>query len=386
MRREPSKVRADFVAQARRIGFAYSQIDGEPYWDESARYIFSRREIEDDLEVAARDLASLCDDLVRKIVVTEELMDRLAIPDHARDVVAESWRRRDPSFYGRFDFVYDGKSPPQLLEFNADTPTSLFESAVVQWFWLEQAIAAGQLPSGADQFNSLHEKLIERWRRIGAGRFLHLACMTGSIEDSGAAAYVEECAHQAGLETLLIDMRDIGLSDKRGFVDRSSREIELLFKLYPWEWMLDESFGRAPALRKTRLVEPAWKMLLSNKGMLALAWDMEPGHPNLLPCFFEDDRRAAGLGETYARKPLFSREGGNIELHDRGELILGPDLVYGGSGHVRQALRRLPDFDGNFPVLGCWLVGDEPAGMGVLEEGSPIAADHSRFIPHAILD
>src|SRR5208282_4345745 len=139
MKREPSRMRADFVEQARKIGFAYSQIGGEPYWDESCRYIFSRREVEDDLEVATRDLASLCDNLVRKIVVTEVLMDRLAVPDHARDVVAESWRRRDPSLYGRFDFVYDGKSPPQLLEFNVDTPTSLFESAVVQWFWLEQA-------------------------------------------------------------------------------------------------------------------------------------------------------------------------------------------------------------------------------------------------------
>jgi glutathionylspermidine synthase len=378
-------VRADFVEQAEKIGFAYAHFDGEPYWDESCRYIFTRREIEEDLEVAVSDLASLCDDLARKAVATQEWMERLGVPDHARDVVQESWRRRDPSLYGRFDFAYDGKSPPKLLEFNADTPTSLFESSVVQWFWLEQAIAAGHLPPEADQFNSLHEKLIERWRRIGAGHFLHLACMTGSVEDFGTTAYVEECARAAGLETALIDMRNIGLSDRRGFVDRSGRDIELLFKLYPWEWMFDEGFGRAPALREARLVEPGWKMLLSNKGMLALAWEMEPGHPNLLPCFFEGDPRAAVLGEQYARKPLYSREGGNVELHDGAQAILGPDLAYGG-GHVRQALRRLPEFEGNFPVLGCWLVGDEPAGMGLREDRSPITSDHSRFVPHAIVD
>lgn len=125
MRRESSQVRADFTEQAAKTGFAYAHFDGEIYWDESVRYIFSRREIEDDLEAATGELAALCNELVGRIVVSERMMARLGVPDHARDVVAESWRRRDSSLYGRFDFAYDGKSPPKLLEFNADTPTSL---------------------------------------------------------------------------------------------------------------------------------------------------------------------------------------------------------------------------------------------------------------------
>ncbi len=386
MRREASKVRPDLAEQAAKIGFAFAHIDGEPYWDESARYVFTRREIEDDLETATGELAALCLDLVGRIMASERMMAQLGVPDHARDVLAASWRRRDPTLYGRFDVAYDGKSPPKLLEYNADTPTSLFESAVVQWFWLEQLIASGELPGDADQFNSLHEKLIARWGAIGAGRFLHLACMTSSVEDAGTTSYIEDCARQAGLATRLVDMSDVGLSRRGGFVDRSDRDIDLLFKLYPWEWMFDEAFGRAPALREARWVEPSWKMLLSNKGMLALAWDRAPGHPNLLPCYFEEDSRARGLGTHYARKPLYSREGGNMELHDGASTILGPDLAYSGPRHVRQALCRLPEFDGNYPVLGCWLVGDEPAGMGVREDVSPITSNHSRFIPHAIVD
>jgi glutathionylspermidine synthase len=35
--------------------------------------------------------------------------------------------------YGRFDLAYRGDGPPKLLEYNADTPTALFEAAVVQW-------------------------------------------------------------------------------------------------------------------------------------------------------------------------------------------------------------------------------------------------------------
>ncbi|HUO53847.1 MAG TPA: glutathionylspermidine synthase family protein [Rhodoblastus sp.] len=385
MRREASPARPDFAEQAERIGFAFAYLDGAPYWDESVRYVFSRREIEEGLEAATSELAALCHEVVRRVMVSEKMMARLGVPDHARDVIAASWRRRDPTLYGRFDLAFDGKSAPKLLEYNADTPTSLFESAVVQWFWLEQLIASGLLPAGADQFNSLHEKLIARWKRIGAGRFVHLACMSESIEDRGTTAYIEECARQAGLETRLIDMSDIGLAQGRGFVDRSRRDIELLFKLYPWEWMFDETFGRAPALREARFVEPAWKMLLSNKGMLALAWEIAPGHPNLLPCFFEDDPRVAELGARFARKPLYSREGGNVELHDGGEVVAGPDLAYGGR-FVRQALNRLPDFDGFFPICGCWLVGDEPAGLGLREDASPVTSNRSRFIPHAIVD
>jgi len=171
MRREPSQARPDIERHFRQIGFAYAQIDGETYWDESVRYVFTLREVENDIEKPARNLAALSLELVDRIVASEATMDRLRIPAHAREVIAQSWRRRDPSLYGRFDFAYDGKGPAKLLEYNADTPTSLYESAVVQWHWLEQLVARGALPAGADQFNSLHEKLVARWREIGAKSF-----------------------------------------------------------------------------------------------------------------------------------------------------------------------------------------------------------------------
>ena len=177
MRREASAPRPNFDEEAAEIGFHFARIDGEPYWDESARYVFSMREIEDDLESSTAELHALCLDLVARVVGSEELMQRLRIPRHAWDVIAQSWARRDPSLYGRFDFAYDGKEKPKLLEYNADTPTSLFETAVVQWRWLEQLIAQERLPKDADQFNSLHERLIARWcrrRRLSfSASFLH---------------------------------------------------------------------------------------------------------------------------------------------------------------------------------------------------------------------
>jgi glutathionylspermidine synthase len=149
--------------------------------------------------------------------------------------------------------------------------------------------------------------------------------------------------------------------------------------------MFADPFGNLPAISTTRFVEPPWKMILSNKGMLALLWEMAPEHPNLLPCYFEDDAVAARL-RRYARKPLYSREGADIELVSPGGCLAGISDGYGAEGFVRQELSLLPQFDGRYPVIGCWVVGDEPAGMGLREEASPITTNRACFVPHVILD
>lgn len=386
MRRVVSPPRPDFARCAADIGFDFAEIDGEPYWDESARYEFTLREIEEDLEAPTEELGALCRELVGRVATDESVLRKLAIPEHAWELIASSWKNGEPSLYGRFDFVYDGNGPAKLLEYNADTPTSLFESAVVQWRWMRDLVDRGLLPHETDQFNSLHEKLIARWGAIAPepGQFLHLACMQDSVEDSGTIAYLADCAIQAGLETSQIGMGDIGFLVDR-FADHEDRAIEFLFKLYPWEWMFADEFGKSPAMKMTRFVEPPWKAILSNKGVLALLWEAEPNHPNLLPAFFENDSRADSLGDRYARKPLLSREGANVTLYDGAHILARESGDYGIEGYIRQALHPLPDFDGKRPVIGSWLVGDEPAGMGIREDTSAITSNRSRFTPHVIL-
>jgi hypothetical protein len=242
----------------------------------------------------------------------------------------------------------------------------------------------GPTPMDADQFNSIHEKLVDRWTKIGGGQFLHLACMPQSVEDSGNLGYVEDCARQAGLSTRCLDVASIGLQNDK-FVDLDGREIRLLFKLYPWEFMFSDPFGRSSAMKRTRFVEPPWKCLLSNKGALALLWDMEPGHPNLLPTYFAEDRRTSSLGKRFAEKPIWSREGANVLLMGGDEELGRTGGSYGAEGFVRQGLADMQSFDGNYPVLGSWLVGNHSAGMGIREDRSRITSNRSRFVPHAII-
>jgi glutathionylspermidine synthase len=390
MRRVSVAPRPDWRASAQTLGFRFHTIDGAPYWDESAYYAFSLRQIEDDIEAPTHELHAMALSLVDDVVRSEALLSRLAIPAAYWDWIARSWARRDRHLYGRLDFAYDGRGPARLYELNYDTPTALYEAAFFQWLWLEERIADGTLPAGADQYNAIQEALIEAFGAIGREKALPLplyfASVAASEEDRGTVQYLRDCAEQAGLATAGIDVEDIGLDvSGRWFTDREDRVIPSLFKLYPLEFMFEERFGPALVLDGLRLIEPAWKAVLSNKGALALLWERFPGHPNLLECHIDDDP-AAPLAPGWVRKPFFSREGANIQVVGADGSVSGTDGPYGGGPSVRQAWHPLPRFEGGFPLIGSWVVGDRACGMGLREDATAITVDTSRFMPHAIID
>ena len=376
--------RSNWRARAAEGGFRFHTIDGAPYWDETAYYAFTLRQIENDLEDPSAELHAMALDLVDEVVDSEELMERLAIPAPFRDWIAESWRRRDPHLYGRLDFAYDGNGPAKLYELNYDTPTSLYEAAFFQWQWLEDQRNRNALPQQADQFNSIHEALVERFAEL-ASRLpppLYFSAVRESEEDQGTVSYLRDCAAQAGLHGAAIAIEDIGLSADGRFTDLDDTVIGSLFKLYPLEDLMREEFGAALPGAGVQLLEPAWKAVLSNKGILPLLWQRHGGHPNLLEAHFDDGR---ALPAGWVRKPLHSREGANVAMHmpdGRWQESEGP---YAGPCIV-QAFHPLPAFAGNYPMVGSWMVGDRACGIGVREDDSRITRDSARFLPHAIID
>ena len=385
MQRITCPERSDWRTTAEETGFDFHTIDGERYWDERAYYAFSLDEIEDQIEAPSGEIDAMCLELVSNAVDDEDYLRRLKIPETFWPLISESWHRDEGSLYGRLDLSFDGRGPAKLLEYNADTPTSIFEAAVFQWTWLEQAIERRIIPATADQFNSIHECLIDAWKKVSAGRHVHLAGTTENAEDAATLAYLEDTARQAGLATTLIDIEDIGLRDDGSFVDLDDRSIELVFKLYPWEWMFHDAFGARLADAPTRWIEPPWKAILSNKGILPLLWEMFPDHPNLLPAFFEDDPNAAQLGASFVRKPLYSREGANVALISDGVTVVEQQGPYGAEGFIRQAFAPLPNFSQQYPVVGSWLIDHTPCGLSIREDENPITGNTSRFLPHAIL-
>jgi glutathionylspermidine synthase len=371
VRRENLVPRIDWTSKVEELGFYFHTMDGV-YWDERACYHFTADEI-DKLEAATAELQERCIDAVAKVIKAGDYK-RFAIPDPFLTLIEKSWNDDEKSLFGRFDLSWDGTGEPRMLEYNADTPTALLEASVVQWYWMKD------VHPDADQFNSLHEKLIARWKEMAvdlpADRLVHFACTAESAEDQGNLDYLRDTATQAGIDAHPIDMSAIGWDGLR-FVDEEDRPITALFKLYPWEWMVREEFGANLLHRTTRVIEPPWKMLLSNKAILPVLWEMFPDHPNLLAASFEPGKFAT----DFVKKPLYSREGANVSITSGGKTLEEPG-DYGAEGFIWQAYHELPVFSGNYTVIGSWIVGEEPAGIGIREDSSPITKNSSRFVPH----
>ncbi len=378
-------VRPDWVSKVEARGLAWhTGEDGTAYWDESAYWLFSAAEI-DRIEAATNTLYEMCLTAVGHAIEQKQLAgfgyDAATIA-----LIEQSWARRgwQPTFYARFDLAYDGQAI-KLLELNGDTPTSLVEAAVVQWWWLEERFP------GADQFNSIHEKLVAalalHWQNAGAGEVLHLTCVTPHLEDEGTIEYLAAAASEAGVETRFIGLSDIGLrAGDEVFVDLDEQPIRALFKLVPWEWLLADPFGQALAreagAERIRLIEPAWKMVASNKALLETLTTLFPGHDYLLDAT-RSAEVAAGYGD-YVKKPMLGREGANVTLVEGGGTLAQSAGPYGDELFVYQRRARLLEVDGNYAVLGSWVVNREACGLGVRESSGPITGNRARFVPHVM--
>ncbi len=357
-------------------GLLYHTPEGNPYWDESAYYQFSMKQIEL-IESTTNELYELYLNAAQHVIDTNRFAE-LGIPERVIPYIKKTWDSEPPSVYGRFDLAYNGTEHPKLLEFNADTPTGLLEAAVIQWYWKEDCFKS------SDQFTSIHEKLIEQWKSIAqyipdeAIYFVHM----DDYEDWMTVSYLRDTASQAGISSYALLMEEIGWNrDDKTLRDLTERQITAAFKLYPWEWLINEiPQGGEESFHSSLWIEPIWRMLWSNKGMLAVLWELNPGHPALLEAHIGSP---SGL-QSYAQKPIFSREGSNVTIVDgaRSTERSGP---YGGEGYVFQALAPIPEFSGNFPILGSWYITDQgAAGMGIRESSSIITDNLSRFVPHII--
>jgi glutathionylspermidine synthase len=389
--RIPLPERPDWRAKSAELGFAFADMHGEPYWDETSAYRFTLPQIEAGIEDPCTELHAMCREAVARILSDEALMERMGLPRVRWDFIAQSWAAKEPELYGRMDLAYDGRGPAKLLEYNADTPTSLYESASWQWLWYEDQLASGVLATGSDQFNRIHEALVERFTEMfPPDTDLHFAAVAGATEDYATVETMAWAAREAGMGAHYSDLDKIGISEEGQFTDAEDRVIGALFKLYPWEDLFSDDFAAHLATAQCRFLEPAWKALVSNKAILPVLWQMYPGHPNLLPAFFADD--TAGLANAahlmlagHVTKPLFSREGASVTITTQGRVLeRAANRDYDRHPMIVQAYHPLPVMGGMHPVLGAWVVGETCVGMGVREDRALITQDLSRFKPHFI--
>jgi glutathionylspermidine synthase len=154
-------------------------------------------------------------------------------------------------------------------------------------------------------------------------------------------------------------------------------------KIYPWCWLTRDDFARHIEFAGTIALEPAWRMLLADKRMLALLWEMFPGHPNLLPASLD------ALPGPCVAKPAMGRDGRGVRLHAQGaaEPPTGGDVIEADADEgplVWQEMAPTAEIDGKHLIAGVWCVAAQPSGLGLRESDGHFVGGDARFVPHIV--
>ena len=373
MKRIPVTPRLDYREKIEALGFDFH---GD-YWREEAYYHFTAEETAC-LEEATNEAYHLYCEAAQFIIEDNpEFMERaLNIPREIGERIRASWDADELSLYGRFDFILAKDGTPKILEFNADTPTSLLEASVIQWQWKEDVFPE------CDQFNGIHEGLVQSWKDIFPKKGeIHFAGALENNEDTGTLQYLASTAMEAGFSTRVLDMQALDLQNGR-FFDPAGELVNRCFKLYPWEWMVDESPDGC--LAEMEWLEPIWKLVMSNKAILATLYELFPDSPYVLPCYLSRPR--SGL---FCKKPVFSREGHNVSVVDIRDWeeyvrIAETEGDYNTGAYVYQEYVEPTAYSGRYPVIGSWIIGGEAAGIGIRENRMEVTDNLSEFVPHII--
>ncbi len=326
-------------------------------------------------------------------VVENDLFHEIGIPFNLVDAVRKSWENDVHwHIYGRFDLAGGvGGEPIRLLEFNADTPTALFETAIVQWALLKR--------NGLDeagQFNNLYEAICDNFRRLIVldgdiadfethyrGWRILFSSVRGSLEEENTTRLLQKMADDAGFHTRFAYVDEVEFSEEEGIFFENER-YEYWFKLIPWEAIAVEESDLARILtkimenQKAIILNPAYTLMFQSKAMMKILWDLFPGHPLLLETSFEP------LGVKQVQKPFFGREGGGVKiLGAGGEPLEEAEELYADQPCIYQEFVELPkDREGRRYQAGVFFA-YEGCGLGY-RRGGLILDNTSKFVGHII--
>jgi glutathionylspermidine synthase len=397
--------RPNWRDQARDLGCLVSTLDDPPYWVEALERpfcaVFGAQEILN-IERSTREVTEIAMALVEEVCNgpnSEVMFESLKIPVLFRDPIRNSWQRRDETLYGRMDLCVQPDSI-KMLELNFDTPGMLYETSILQLLWLTDKKGTESIPENAGQFNSLHTNLATAWAKlVSENELVHFTTKQGCYEERETVRYLQACAITARLKTKFTSLGTVDWDADGTWVDNDGVVIKNIFKLYPWEYLIQDDLrirknGGRPVVAAVlasgdvKFIEPAWKIILSNKACLPLLWQMAPDHELLLPASFDDDSQTANLirQEPHVRKPIFGREGGSISIiyPDSPEMTTATRGGYGAEGYILQRLHTLPEYDGYHAVIGSWLIDNKPSGIGIRVDKSKITGTQAKFIPHYV--
>lgn len=338
---------------------------------------------------ASSELHALVLIATAKVVNSDELLEKFAIDKTLWPYLRKSWNTHEPFLSGRFDLATDGKLV-KLLEYNADSAGIIAETAVVQGLW---ARTTGCLV-GRGGGDEVHGRLVEAWKRIAGNRKVHVFVDLTEDEEIYMEKYYGRVLRDAGVE--FKEGNKIGeiTVNESEVLDKDGEKIEVIWKVWNWNTIVSSFLSSNPQDKKlsdimfhpsVTVIEPFWKIIPSNKALLAVLWEMFPNHPYLLRTSFDlTSELASG---KYVSKPISGRLGENVSIHELGGLIEGKEGHFGSNSCIFQEFFALPLFDSSVrAILGSWVVGEAGSGIIIREHESLITGYYSPIICCRVLD
>lgn len=328
-------------------------------------------------------------------VVDNNLFAELGIPENLVELIKMSWDDDDWHLYGRFDLAggIDGQ-PIKLIEFNADTPTSLFETAIIQW-----AVLKANEMNESSQFNNIYETIsanfkrmiteedgLEKFDEYYAGESILFSSVRDLPEDEQTTRLLEKMAQDAGYRTAFCYMDQVGFLENGGVYNEDDQRFDMWFKLWPWENIgadepdLTELLRKIALNRKAVLINPAYTLLFQSKGILKVLYDLFPDSPYLLAT---SDQPLEGMKQVV--KPVFGREGENIAIVEDGEVLEETGGEYDHHPVIYQEFVDFPkDENGEIYQAGVFFAW-EACGLG-FRRGNQILDNMASFVGHVMQD
>ena len=328
-------------------------------------------------------------------VIENDLFFDLGIPFNLVDIIKKSWENDVHwHIYGRFDLAggVDGQDI-KLIEFNADTPTGLFETALLQW-----ALLKHNNMDEKKQFNNVYEAISENFKRLITlfdetsefdtrydGWKILFSSIAENDEEEATTRLLQQMATDAGFNTAFEYLENTHF-DESGIYDANENDYEYWFKLYPWEDIAHDEPELATTLtniiqnQKAIILNPAYTLLFQSKGMLKILCDLFPDSPYLLKTSYEP---LDGIKQV--EKTVFGREGANTKIINAdGSVTEQTDGPYDNYKKVYQEYVEFPkDVKGNKYQAGVFFA-YEACGMS-FRKGSEIMDNMSKFVGHVIV-
>jgi glutathionylspermidine synthase len=369
-----------FQRRLRDLGLMEAGPDGAPYWNTDAAYALAPQVSLKWLH-AADAVHEMCLKAIDALISARDYAPFGIESPAMITAIERSWHARETTFIGRMDFTLGADGVPKLLDYEADGPVCLPEASYLQWEWFEAWKQTGG-KGHVDQENLIYEKLISMWKKVPLGGRVCIAS-GGDADGDGnpldtaerfTAEYLAETAREVGIEPHLCGIGQVGWdTEALRFTDGEDKVLEILVKLYPWQWMEQEPNAEALPLSKTRFLPQPWTRLLADKALLAVLWRMFPDSPHLLPAALE----AGALRVPAVAKPRRGWDGLGVSLPGEPTATDAGPLVW-------QAHCPLPVLDGVHAAPSVWMVDGEAAGLSFRESRAPITRIDARFVPHLL--